>query len=204
MIKHISPALIAGISISLLSGCMMKTAKQESWINPEFEGQSIGKTMVLATADSESICRQYEALFVEQLLPFVSAGSLHASQDLTGKIEEENLKALLKGNDVKTIIITGVLDGTQRDQIVTIGYNSTPYSGGYWGHYNYGYSITANSATVSTHMEYVLETNVYDVETEKLIWSGRKSIFDDRSNMQNMKIIISNVVKDLEKRRLLK
>jgi hypothetical protein len=204
MIKPISTAIFATLSISLLSGCMMKSAKQESWVNPEYKGNTLGKTMVLATTDSESVARQYEALFVEHLLPYVPAGSLHASHDLTGKIDKEKLEVLLKENNVQTIIITSVLDGTQRDQIVTVGYNATPYDSGYWGHYNYGYNLTANSATVSSFMEYVLETNVYDVKTQQLIWSGRKSIFDDRSDMQNMKLIISNVVKDLNKHGLLK
>jgi hypothetical protein len=104
---------------------------------------------------------------------------------------------------VKTLIITHVLDGTQRDQVVTVGYNASPYNNGYYGYYNYGYTLTANSATVSSFMEYVLETNVYDVESKQLVWSGRKSIFDDRSDMDNMTIIISNVIKDLDKRGLL-
>ncbi len=59
-------------------------------------------------------------------------------------------------------------------------------------------------ASVSSYMEYVLETNVYDVESEELVWSGRKAIFDDRSSIENMKLITSNVIRDLEKRGLLK
>lgn len=201
MNKSIFTALTATLLISLLSSCQMRSEKQESWLNPEFKNYKLGKTSVLAITDNENRCRQYEALFVDALLPFVSAGSLHASQDLTGKITEENLDALLKENAVKTLIITTVLDGSQRQQVVGNGYNSSPYNSGYWGYYNYGYGI--NTATVSSFMEYVLETNVYDVESKKLVWSGRKSIFDDRSDMENMKLIIKNVTRDLEKRGIL-
>lgn len=202
--KHsLFTVITASLLISLLSSCQMRSEKQESWLNPEFKDYKLGKTSVLAMTESESLCRQYEALFVDALLPYVSAGSLHASQDLTGKIDKDNLDTLLEKNDVKTIIITSVLDGTQRQQVVGIGYNATPYNTGYWGYYNYGYALTANTATVSSFMEYVLETNVYDVASKKLVWSGRKSIFDDRSNMQNMKLIIKNVIRDLEKHGIL-
>lgn len=203
MKKSITTALTATLLITLLSSCQMRSAKQESWLNPEFKSYKLGKTMVLAISESESRCRQYEALFVDALLPYVAAGSIHASQDLTGKIDKENLDSILKENDIKTFIVTSVFDGSQRQQVVGIGYNATPYNSSYWGFYNYGYSLTVNTATVSSFMEYVLETNVYDVESEKLVWSGRKSIFDDRSDMENMKLIIKNVTRDLEKHRIL-
>lgn len=203
MKKSIFTVLTATLLITLLSSCQMRSAKQESWLNPEFKNYKLGKTSILAMTESESRNRQYEAIFVNALLPYVPAGSLHASQDLTGKIDKENLDALLKENNVKTIIVTSVFDGAQRDQVVAIGYNATPYNSSYWGYYNYGYSLTANTATVSTHMEYMLETNIYDVESEKLVWSGRKSIFDDRSDMENMQLIIKNVIRDLEKQGIL-
>lgn len=203
MNKSIVNALAATLLVTLLSSCQLWSAKQESWFNPEFKNYKMGKTTVLAISESESRCRQFEAIFVDALLPYVSAGSLHASQDLTGKIDKENLDALLKENDVKTIVITSIFDGTQRQQVVGTGYTATPYNSGYWGYYNYGYALTANTATVSSFMEYVLETNVYDVESEQLVWSGRKSIFDDRSDMENMKLIVKNVIRDLEKRGIL-
>ncbi len=202
--KTILNALLVAPLIMLAGACQMKTPKQQSWSNPAFEGRGLGKTLVLAIADSESICLQYEELFTQYLLPHVPAGSARASENVVGKLDEERLKSMLKENQVKTLIITQVIDGTQREQVVTLGYTAAPYDHGYWGYYNYGYSLNPNMATVSSYVEYLLETNVYDVETEKLVWSGRKSVFDDRSDMDNMNIIIKNVVRDLEKRGMLK
>lgn len=189
---------------ALLSSCQMKSPKQESWSNPAFKGRTLGKTSVLAIAESERRIRQYEALFVESLLPYVSAGSVHASTNMTGKINEAMLDSLLKENQVDSIIVTHLLDGSNRDQLVTIGYNATPYNNSYWGYYNFGYALSANTASVSSYMEYVLETNIYDVKTKQLVWSGRKSIFDDRSDADNMRIIIKAVIKDLSKQGMLK
>lgn len=197
-------ATTTAVCIALLAGCYMTTPKQQSWSNPEFKNRKLGKTLVLCTAESESICRQYEALFVQWLLPFVPAGSFRASEEATGKIEREQLEEVLNANNIKTIIVTSVVDGTQLQQAIPVGYDRAPYSGGYWGYYDWGYSLSANMATISSHMEYVLETNVYDVETRKLVWSGRKSIYDDRSDIQNMNLVIKNVVRDLEKSGMLK
>lgn len=199
---------IAVVSLTLasclLTSCYMRTPKQESWTNPEFKNHNLGKTLVLCNAESESLSRQYEDLFVQYLLPYVSAGPFHASEDVSGKIERNELEELLQKNEIQTIIVTGLLDGTQQSQTIVTGYDAAPYNDGYWGYYNWGYTLSANIATVNSYMTYILETNVYDVESKKLIWSGRKEIYDDRSNAKNMNLIIQNVIRDLEKQGMLK
>ena len=52
--------------------------------------------------------------------------------------------------------------------------------------------------------ENVLEMNLYDVKTRGLIWSGRTSIYDDRSTTANMKDIVSAIIRDLHKQGMVK
>ena len=199
---------IAVVSLTLasclLTSCYMRTPKQESWTNPEFKNRSIGKTLVMGNADSQTLCHQYEALFVQHLLPYVSAGPYHESIDIDGKIEREQLEKLLQENDIQTVIVTTLLDGEQKTETIVTGYDATPHNNGYWGYYDWGYSLSANTATVNSYMEFMLETNIYDVKSKKLIWTGRKHIFDDRSDMDNMTLIIQNVIRDLENQGMLK
>jgi len=175
------------------------TVKVQSWIDPAFAERPIGKTIVLGVAESDSLSRQYEDLFVARLLELgVSASSLHANSKVTEKLDKEALEALLRANNVDSIIVTRVLSETERNQVVTTGYNATPYNN-YWGYYNYGYSLSYNSADIASFMEFELETNLYDVDSEKLVWSGRKVVYDDRSDMKNMQGIIKGVIKDFRK-----
>ncbi|MEI6891330.1 MAG: hypothetical protein V5783_04075 [Pontiella sp.] len=203
MFKKITTILLYTAAICLLSSCQMRTPKQQAWVNPAFKDHTLGKTMVLGMGNSQALSRQYEAYFVNSLLPYIDAGSLRVSMVIKDKIDKEELELFLEQKQVKTIIVTRVLEGTSRDQIVSIGYDISPYNNGYWGYYNHGYTLQANTATVTSYMEYVLETNIYDVESEALIWSGRKSIFDDRSDLANMEIIIKAVVKDLHHQNML-
>ena len=52
-------------------------------------------------------------------------------------------------------------------------------------------------------MEFELETNLYDVKSKKLVWTGRKIIYDDRSDLTNLKNVIKAIIKDLGKKDLL-
>jgi hypothetical protein len=193
--------LISGITVCLLASC--STVKIHSWMDPQFAGRSMGKTMVLGVADSDSLSLQYESLFVERLTELgIAANSLHASVQTTKQYTEEQLVGALKHHEYDSILVTRLLSETERQQVVNTGYYPSHY-GNYWGYYSHAYTLTYNTAYVQSFLEFELETNLYDVKTEKLVWTGRKIIYDDRSDLANMKGVIKGVVKDLSKKGLL-
>lgn len=193
--------LITGLATVLLASC--STVKVHSWMDPQFEGRKIGKTMVLGMAESDSISRQYETLFMERLAELgIEASSLHASVQNTNPISEEDLVTALQVKGYNSIIVTRKLSETERQQAVTTGYYPDHYNH-YYGYYSHGYALTYDTAYVQSFVEFELETNLYDVKTKKLVWTGRKIVYDDRSDLTNMKGIIKGVVKDLNKNGLL-
>ncbi len=194
------------ICLSLIAACLLascNTAKMSSWVDPQFEGRTIGKTMVLGVADSDSLSRQYEALFVEYLTEAsVEAQSLHALVQKTDPVSEAALVAALQQKNYTSIIVTRKLSETERQQTFTTGYYPSHY-GNYYGYYSHAYTLSYNTATVQSFLEFELETNLYDIKTKRLVWTGRNVVYDDRSDQSNMKAIIKGVVKDLEKKDLL-
>jgi hypothetical protein len=193
--------LFTGLAACLLASCT--TVKVHSWMDPQFNGRTIGKTMVLGIAESDSLTRQYEYLFVERLAELgVPSASLHAAIQTTKKISKEELAATLQEHNFDSILVTRLISETERQQVANPGSYSTHY-GNYWGYYSHAYTVTYNTAYVQNFMEFELETNLYDVETRKLVWSGRTVVYDDRSDRSNMKRIIEGVLKDLGKKGML-
>ncbi len=199
--KKKTTALLLGGIATLLASC--STVKIHSWSDPQFEGRKIGKTMVLGVAKSDAISRQYEALFVESLSEqSIESDSIHALIQKTEQYSEEELVAALKHHNYDSVLITRQLSETERQQVVTTGYYPDYYDN-YYGYYSYGYALSYNTAYVQSFMEFELETNLYDVKTKKLVWTGRQIIYDDRSDLTNMKGIIKGVVKDIGKKGML-
>lgn len=194
------------IYVPILAACLLaacNTVKVRSWTDPAFAGRSIGKIMVLGVAESDSIQRQYEALFVNALTELgVEAHSLHARVQKTDPVSEDALVAALQKHHYDSILVTRKLSETERQQVVTMGYYPDYYNN-YYGYYSYGYALTYNTAYVQSFMEFELETNLYDVKTKKLVWTGRTIVYDDRSDEHNMKGIIKGVLKDLTKQDVL-
>jgi hypothetical protein len=184
-----------------LSSCT--STRVNSWMDPAFEGRKAGKTMVLGVAESDSLSRQYEAFFVERLTELgTEAQSAHARLQFKERISEAELVRQLQDHGFASIIVTRLLSETERQQVVQTGIYPSHY-GNYWGYYSHAYSRNYNTAHIQSYMEVELETNLYDVKTRKLVWSGRTVVYNDRSDLSNMKNIIKGVIKDLNRRELL-
>ena len=56
---------------------------------------------------------------------------------------------------------------------------------------------------VDNIMEYILEANLYDVKSRKLVWTGQKSVYDTKSEKSNIKEVVAAIIKDLKKKGLL-
>ena len=199
MKKILSALLFGGLVSFLFTSCTSLT--EESWTNPDFMERKLGKTMVAGIGDSKGLITQYEAMFVNGLTTYgISAHSMHAEFPQIDPNEKEEIVALLQTNQFDSILVTRLLSADDRQQqgvgtfVHTLDDNS-------WGNVQV-YVFTPNTSYVQNLMEYVLETNLYDVHSKQLIWAGRKSVFDDSSDLENMKKVIHNVMKELRSNKM--
>jgi hypothetical protein len=198
MKKNLSALLFGGFLACLLTSC----TSNPSWTNPEFAGRKIGKTMVMGLADSEGLTHQYETMFVNGLaMRGIPAHSMHVEFPQTDPLEKKQIVALLQTNQFDSIIVTRLLSADDRQQ-QSMGSFVPTLDDDSWGNFQV-YIFTPNTSYVQNLMEYELETNVYDVPSKKLVWSGRKTVYDDSSDLENMRKIIRNVIGDLSNRKML-
>jgi len=97
------------------------------------------------------------------------------------------------GNDA--VIITHLIDREVKE-VYTRGGTAR---GGYYSYY----SRHAAPGYASTSKTYRLETNLYDVKTENLIWSVQSKTFSKDSKDQMINDVIKVVVDDLQSNKLI-
>jgi len=97
------------------------------------------------------------------------------------------------------VIITHLIHKEEKEAYTRGGHGHSGYYGFYHSRYNYardpGYSSTSKTVR--------LETNLYDVKTEKLIWSGQSKTLSKDSKDQIINDVIRVVINDLQKNNLL-
>ncbi|MCF1191335.1 hypothetical protein LRR18_07015 [Mangrovimonas sp. AS39] len=99
---------------------------------------------------------------------------------------KEYLLREIKATGAKTIFTVNLQDKetTTRyhpgNEMYVSGYS--PYMYGYYnsfyGYYNYSFPITYTPGYYDTTKTFYLETNLYDVETEELLWSAQSKTYD--------------------------
>ncbi len=165
-------------------------------------GKPVSDILVIAVTYKEELRHFFEDKFVAQLK---TAGiDAVSSADVIPISEKQQLEkdAILKainefGNDA--VIITHMV-GVEEKEIIT---RYASRGRGYHSHYLWAYGNTYQPGYSSTRITVRLATNLYDVKTEKLIWSGRSETMRPGSIEQTIDDVIKVVIKDLQKNKLL-
>ncbi len=108
--------------------------------------------------------------------------------------KDEILKAVKKFNN-DAVIITRLVGKEEKESYT----RPVRLSGGQYGNHGRAHGYIPNTGYSRTDTTVRLVTDLYDVKTEKLIWSGHSEAFYPDSTNQ----FIDDVIKDLQKNNLL-
>ena len=172
--------IFAFIALSILVSCT-STKIVSSWKDPgtTISGDQIDKILFIALVKDESFRR-----VVEDKLVALSHGKGLASYSMvTGnnlsKTDQASITQRLKADGVDLIVIMRLVDVKEETRYVPgssmSGYGGMPGYGGYWGGYGYAAPMYYTPGYYTTDKKYLVETNVYSVEQDKLVWSGTTS-----------------------------
>jgi hypothetical protein len=167
-----------------------------------YSGKTVSDILVIVIADQEKTRRNFEQKFVVRLKDagvdaVSSAEVISMPSDLKLK-KAEILKAVEQyGNDAVMIThLAGLEDKEVHNRI-------NPGAHGYHTYYDLIHSYVHDPGYSTTRTTVRLETNLYDVATEKLIWSGQTKSWNVKSESDVINDVIDIVVNELQKSKLL-
>ena len=199
-IKWFVCAVFLGVLIIACAG----TKLTHTQVDKSRQGKPVSNILVIGVTykEKEMVRRSFEDRFVSQLraagVEAISSGdAISIPADLMLE-KDEILKAVNKFNN-DAVIITHVVGKEEKETYTRPGRART--YGGYYGYYGWAYARAPGYSTRST--SYRLATNLYDVITEKLIWSGKSETLNPDSTKQMIDDVIRVVIKDLQENNLL-
>ncbi|MGD8663836.1 MAG: hypothetical protein PVH37_28175 [Desulfobacterales bacterium] len=171
-------------------------------IDDSYKGRPVSDILVIAITGNEHNRRVFEKKFVSQLKSVgIDAVSSEEAMPMPADLElkkEDILKAVNQyENDA--VIITHLIGKAEKD-VYTRG--GSPH-GGFYGFYRSRYSYAHDPGYSSTNTTVRLETNLYDVKTEKLIWSGKSNSWSNEAKDQIINDVIKAVVAELKNNKLI-
>jgi hypothetical protein len=176
-------ALFLLLAATTLSGCAT-TQAVSSWRDPSYKGQLRKVVIAVAGATNLTTRRTSEDAIVARLPP----GSAVASYQVVPPGDEgntEKVRALLQAQGFDGAVIIRIV-GVEENVVVTnVAYPATPY--GYWG---YSYAGYYSQPMVDVQKIVSVEGKLYDLATEKQLWSQLTRSTDPTSRQQTAADIV--------------
>jgi hypothetical protein len=181
--KYVLFASIIVSTLFIFSSCGPSTEIVGEWSEDEYKTHSIDKLLVLGIFDKEKplLRRRFEDGISQA---FNDAGiEAVPSMDIMSYKEEIDSAAIEKhfvGKGFDAVIVSRLV-GLDKERTVQAGYAYTIPFGNYYGFYGYYYAAVqyANTSSyLSKNLTVVLETNLYNTDEKKLIWSGISETID--------------------------
>ena len=199
-IKWFVYAMFSSVLIIACAG----TKLTHTWVDEAHRGKPVSNILVIGITykEKEEIRRSFEDKFVTRLkaagIKSISSGdAISIPTDLELK-KDEILKVVHKFNN-DGVIITHLIGIDEKDVYT----RSEQGPSGYYSYYGWAYGYSHSPGYSSTKNTVRLATNLYDVKTEKLIWSGKSETLSPDSVSQLIDDVINAVINDLQKNNLL-
>lgn len=161
--------LLSAISFSLLA-CGPGTTIQKSFKEPSSTKQmnDFTKVLVVAFAQSETGRRQAETQ-IAGLLKGAGVPSYSYKVTVEKGADAQAVEDAMKADGFDGAIVMRLIDKEKETSYVP---GTTYYGGGFRGYYGYGYGAYSSPGYYVEDKIYYIETNIYDLKTEKLLWSA--------------------------------
>jgi len=201
--------------VGLLLAACSSTTMSGSWSDPDYEGK-IKTVYLIGMSKNETNRRIFEDTFNRQLTSNgVKAISSYTDMPNSESADREKIKKMMSSNGADSVLLTNLVN--QRTEKVTTpgrvyssNYSSTPYYRNRpthynnWGrYYNRPTDITYQPPSTDTFVVLTVESVLYDLKTEKLIWSAQLETLVEGNIESMIQDFVKTVTKDLKSQGLM-
>lgn len=203
--------IIIILMIGLFASCST-TNVTNSWKDETANSTSIKNVMVIAMlpAKERALRADMENELVNNLNAqgFIATSSYakYGPKSFEGDSETQINRKLKKNNTDGVITIT-LLDKNKEENYTPGSVRYEPYAIRYnrfFGYYQTYYTRVSTPGYYTTSTDYYFETNLYDVNKDKLLYSAQTQSFDPSTTEQIGQDHAKAIVKDMQKNNVLK
>src|SRR3954447_20758561 len=199
------PLLLAAILLSSCASSSLTTTWKDPGATPlEFRGN---KVVAIVMVKDQPTRRLAEDRLAQQIAVRGAEGrSLYSLIPNATADNEQQTRAALEAAGVKGAIVMRPVH-VDTEVRVTEPYQEPSYASFWGGYYGYGFSLsysTPRESTVTEKKTVYLETLVYSLDQNKLVWAGRSTTTDPDTLTALIEEVAAATTTELQKQGLIK
>ena len=205
---NISLLTLLAILFLSLTACS-STSLVNRWNDPEFNGPPLKKILVIGIIKDDIKRRSFEQEFTKLISgkDLVGVASYTMLPDLQSADEKEEILAVVEkvGADGVLVITLQGVTKEQRDVPPSVDYVPTMgYGYGMYGYYGMRHSAVYNPGYTVTDTIVRMDTKLFAVSSEKMIWAGKTESFNASSSAAIISELEKLVISDMKKSGIVK
>lgn len=164
---------------ALLALACASTTYNSTWRNPEVQALSFkpgDRVLAMVVNTNESVRRGAEdALAREISLRGLKGAPAYSVIPIDDTKDKERAKAAAEKAGVVGVVVMRAVGKDQQVSSSPSAVYMTPYYGGFWGagYYGWGWGMAYDPGYVRTDTILIVETLIYDLRQDKLVWAGQ-------------------------------
>lgn len=196
--------IFLSLALCSLMACSPSTKLVKSWAAPgvSITKGSNNKVLVIGMVRDESGRRAVEDQLVKKMANAVPSYTLISSDKVQSTSDADLAKIIKDGHFTHVLMM--VLADIQDETYYVPGTTSMTYYGGYYGYYGYGASMYTTPGYYTTDKIYSVETTVYSVNPDELIWTGTTASVNPSSLQRTIDDVADVIAYDMKKSGFLK
>jgi len=179
------PFLCAALlGAALLAACATVTKIPTEWRDPAYQGGAFQKIFVIGVGENDTRRTLFEDRFAAVLSDQGAAASpSYGLLPSSERLSEQQVRGAIQGGGYDGVIVSRLLGVEEDTRYVPPQTYTVPrsYRGGYYGYYGRTWDVVHEPGYYETHTTVRLETNLYQVRTGELVWSGQSETFNPNS-----------------------
>jgi hypothetical protein len=196
------------VSAQGLASCASTTTFHSTWKAPEagplnFQGR---KVAALIISDNTSTRFSAEDLLARELRARGVEGI--PAYDLIPQSEtrdKDRARTLFNQAGIVGVVVMRAA-GVQKEIVTSGGYWNIPSYGSFWGvgYYGYGWGAVYDGTRIHTDTVVRVETLVYDLEADKLVWAGLSESTNTSKAETLIKELVAGAAAEMKKQGLIR
>ena len=203
MVKYGTALLVMVLSLAFIACSGSRVRMTEIHMEENRLNQPIEDVLVIVVLDDQQI----RAIFEKHFVDWLAAKGVEA-------IRSSAVLPVAEGAELKKEAIIEIVDAYENDTILIthlVEFGETEvfsrdrpqFFYNYYGFYNYAWGYVTWPTIYGENVQFNLESRLYDVASESLVWAAETQLINPETTGQAIGQIVVEVMKDLEKKRLL-
>lgn len=174
------------------------------WNDTAFTQKPLRKILVIGMTEKENVRRGFEYQVSKQFeAAGVSALTSFGKVTLGANVSKDQVVAQIKPLGVDSVIVSRLLAVDTETQVTPATVSYVPEAVSFGSYYATAQTQVYNPAYTMDFKVFKIETRIFSVATESLIWSGTSETTDPASAQHLIEAVAKAVIKDIQAKGLI-